>query len=122
VTTVGPVFQPDPAAQLRPALVHDRRADVGQRVRRVGQPVPLADQTAERVVHGVFSGRPAAEHDRSDPDQVHAVRAIEHGDLVGRGRRAGCGVSLAGRGRLAGRGASLAGLRRVHHVRVVHVR
>jgi hypothetical protein len=33
-------------------------------------------------VHGVLCAGPAAEHDRSDPDQIHAVHPVEQGDLL----------------------------------------
>jgi len=39
-------------------------------------------------MNGVLGGRPAAEHDRRDPDQVHAMRPVERTHLVRRARLA----------------------------------
>jgi hypothetical protein len=83
MSPVRSALQPDLAAQLRAAPVHEGRADVGQSILRLSQPVAPQKQSAESIVHGILGGSPAAEHDRGDPDHVHAMRAVERGHLVG---------------------------------------
>jgi hypothetical protein len=82
VVLIRPALQPGLTAQLGPAPVHHGGAHAGQRVARIGQLMPLAEQPAECILHGVLGGGPAPQHDRGDPDQVHSVNPVKPGDLI----------------------------------------